>query len=71
MLVASVPDPSEAGPDCPMCLMSGHVSLVVQHDVRQPDVVGGHVQVLDSAVVGGVPLELVVDPLLGCYSVMS
>ena len=45
MLVASVPDPSEAGPDCPMCpmcLMSGHVSLVVQHDVRQPDVGAGY-----------------------------
>ena len=46
-------------------------SLVVQHNVRQPDVVGGHVEVLDAAVIGGVPLELVVDPLLGCYSVMS
>ena len=39
-------------------------SLVVQHNVWQPDVVGGHVEVLDAAVVGGVPLELVVDPLL-------
>ena len=39
-------------------------SLVVQHNVWQPDVVGGHVEVLDAAVVRGVPLELVVDPLL-------
>ena len=55
MLVASVPDPSEAGPDCPMCLMSGHVSLVVQHDVRQPDVGGGHVESVHPAVLLGVP----------------
>ena len=55
MLVASVPDPSEAGPDCPMCLMSGHVSLVVQHDVRQPDVGGGHVEAVPPAVLLGVP----------------
>ena len=39
-------------------------SLVVQHNVWQPDVVGGNMEVLDAAVVRGVPLELVVDPLL-------
>ena len=39
-------------------------SLVVQHNVWQPDVVGGNMEVLDAAVVCGVPLELVVDPLL-------
>ena len=40
------------------------VSLVVQHDVRQPDVLRGHVQGLDAAVLGRVPRQLVVVPLL-------
>ena len=39
-------------------------SLVIEHDVRQPDVLRRHVQRFHSAVVLGVPLELVVVPLL-------
>ena len=38
--------------------------LVVEHDVRQPDVLAGHVEELDPAVVLRVPGELVVSPLL-------
>ncbi len=39
-------------------------SLVVEHDVRPPDVVGGHVQHVDAAVLRRVPLQLVVVPVL-------
>ena len=39
-------------------------SLVVEHDVRSPDVVAGHVEHLDPAVLLGVPLQLVVAPVL-------
>lgn len=38
--------------------------LVVEHDVRQPDVLGGHVQLGHSAVFVGIPFELVVLPFL-------
>ena len=39
-------------------------SPVVEHDVRQPDLVGRHVQSLHPAVLSGVPHQLVVVPLL-------
>ena len=39
-------------------------SLVVEHDVWSPDVVAGHVEHLDPAVLLGVPLQLVVAPVL-------
>ena len=38
--------------------------LVIQDDVRPPDVVTGHVELFDPAVLLGVPLELVVSPEL-------
>ena len=39
-------------------------SLVVEHDVRSPDVVTGHVELPPPAVLHRVPLELVVPPEL-------
>ena len=38
--------------------------LVIQDDVRSPDVVTGHVELFDPAVLLGVPLEFVVSPEL-------
>jgi hypothetical protein len=38
--------------------------LVVKNDVRQPDVFRGHVELGDTAVLGRVPPEFVVLPLL-------
>jgi len=40
-------------------------SLVIKNNVRQPDNFGRHVQLCNSAVLVGVPLELVIPPLLG------
>ena len=40
------------------------IVLVVEHDVGKPNILSRNVQVLDVAVVLGVPLELVVDPFL-------
>ena len=40
------------------------VLLIIEHDVRQPDVLAGHVKVLDAPVVRGVPRQLVVSPFL-------
>ena len=39
-------------------------SLVVEHNVRSPDVVGRNVKLLDTAVLLGVPDQLVVVPEL-------
>ena len=39
-------------------------SLVEEDDVREPDVLGGHVEHVHAAVLVGVPAQLVVDPLL-------
>ena len=39
-------------------------SLVVEHDVRSPDVVTGHVKHLNPSILLGVPLQLVVTPVL-------
>lgn len=38
--------------------------LVVQHNVRQPDVFRGHIQLGDASVLGRIPDELVVLPFL-------
>ena len=38
--------------------------LVVEHNVRPPDVIGRHVKLLDAAVLLGVPDQLVVVPEL-------
>ena len=38
--------------------------LVIQDDVRSPDVVTRHMQHLNSAILLGVPLQLVVAPVL-------
>ena len=40
------------------------VSLVVEDDVREPDVGGGHVEAVHAPVLLGVPAELVVKPVL-------
>ena len=45
-------------------LRTGDYSLVVEYNVRQPDVLGRHVQFRDAAVFRRVPRELVVVPLL-------
>ena len=39
-------------------------SLVVEHDVRSPDVISWHVETLDPAILLGVPGQLVVTPVL-------
>ena len=39
-------------------------SLVEEDDVREPDVLRGHVEHVHAAVLAGVPPQLVVDPLL-------
>ena len=39
-------------------------SLVVEHDVRSPDVVTRHVQLPHPAILHRVPLELVIPPEL-------
>ena len=39
-------------------------SLVVEHDVREPDVGGGHVKAVHAPVLLGVPPELVIKPVL-------
>jgi hypothetical protein len=38
--------------------------LVVEDDVRQPDVLRGHVEFGDAAVLGRIPPEFVILPLL-------
>ena len=38
--------------------------LVIQYYIRKPDILTGHVEVLDSSIVLRVPGELVVRPLL-------
>ena len=45
-------------------LVTGKYLLVVEHDVGPPDVVAGHVELLDASVLQRVPLELVVAPEL-------
>ena len=40
------------------------ILLVVKHDIRSPDVVTGHVELLHPAVLVRVPLQLVVPPEL-------
>ena len=42
----------------------GWYSLVVEDDVGEPDVGGGHVEAVDPAVLLGVPPQLVVKPVL-------
>ena len=44
--------------------MAGDCSLVVEYNVRQPDVLGRHVQFRDAAVLRRIPRELVVVPFL-------
>ena len=39
-------------------------SLVVEHDVWEPDVGGGHVEAVHAPVLLGVPPELVIKPVL-------
>ena len=39
-------------------------SLVVEHDVREPDVGGGHVEAVHAPVLLRVPAELVIKPVL-------
>ena len=45
-------------------ILSDWFSLVVEHDVGEPDVGGGHVEAVDPAVLLGVPPQLVVKPVL-------
>ena len=53
---------SQIGSDTAPAVM--FVSLVVEHDVREPDVGGGHVEAVHAPVLLGVPAELVVKPVL-------
>jgi hypothetical protein len=38
--------------------------LVIEDDIRQPNVLSWNVQVFDIAVIFGVPLQLVINPFL-------
>jgi hypothetical protein len=40
------------------------LSLVEKYDVRQPDVLGGHVEHVHAPVVLGIPAQFVVEPFL-------
>lgn len=39
-------------------------SLVVEHDVGQPDVLGWHIKLCDAAILRGIPLEFMILPFV-------
>lgn len=39
-------------------------SLVVEHNVRQPDVLGGHIELCDTTVFRWIPFEFMILPLV-------